>query len=239
MNSRLLSIPLAGRLLAFLHLHYVGWRFSPTRLITNALGGRTDVSVVVIGANDGPTTDPSFPLLQKNPGWHGVFVEPVPYLFEKLRRNYGDSGRFTFVNAAVSSSGGASPFYFVSPDARASDPSLPSWVEQLGSFDRNHIAVQLGGRLQPFILEISVPTITLEELFSRTPQKRADLLVIDTEGHDWKILRQLDLSRWKPSVIVFENCAISDEDKRAARAFLEPHYLVRDIGKDYFCTLRH
>ncbi|MEI6493858.1 MAG: FkbM family methyltransferase [Verrucomicrobiota bacterium] len=238
MQNFLKSIPVIGRPLASLHLEYVGWKFSPTRLIEKAIGHRDDVAVVVIGANDGPTTDPAFPLLQKHAGWSGTFVEPVPYLFEKLKNHYGASGRFSFVNAAVSRKTSEEKFYFVSPAARREVPELPSWVEQLGSFNRDHIAVQLNGRLEPFITEILVPTISLDELFSHTAQKRVDLLVIDTEGHDWEILRQLDLAIWKPDVIVFENCAISEEDQRAALKFLEPRYHVRNIGKDYFCTIR-
>ena len=238
MQIFLKSIPVIGGFLALLHLKYVGWKFSPARLIEKTLGHRDDVGVVVIGANDGPTADPAFHLLQNRPGWHGTFVEPVPYLFEKLKKSCGTSGRFTFVNAAVSSKTSEEKFYFVSPESRRENPELPSWIEQLGSFDRSLITSHFNGRLEPYIMEILVPTITLEELFSRTAQKQVDLLVIDTEGHDWEILQQLDLNKWKPEVIVFENCAISEEDQRAALQFLEPCYRVRNIGKDYFCTRR-
>ena len=238
MQKLLKSFPVVGKLLAFLHLKYVVWKFSPVRLIEKALGHREDVAVVVIGANDGPAGDPAFPLLQKHAGWRGTFVEPVPYLFEKLKNSYGSCGRFSFVNAAVSGKTSEEKFYFVSPAARRENPDLPSWVEQLGSFDRGLITGHLNGRLEPYITEILVPTITLDELFSRTAQKRVDLLVIDTEGHDWEILRQLDLGKWKPEVLVFENCALSDEDKRAALEFLAPCYHVLNIGKDYFCTRR-
>ena len=238
MQNFLKSIPVIGSRLASLYLKYVGWKFSPERLIKKALGHSGDVAVVVIGANDGPAGDPVFHLLQNRPGWHGTFVEPVPYLFEKLRNNYGASERFSFVNAAVSRKTGKEKFYFVSPAAWREIPELPSWVEQLGSFNRGHIGSLFEGRLEPFIAEIIVPTLTLDELLSRTAQKRVDLLVIDTEGHDWEILQQLDLNEWKPEVIVFENCAISDEDKRAALKFLAPSYRIRAIGKDYFCMRR-
>lgn len=236
MQKLLKSTPIIGSPLAFLHLKYVGWKFNPARLIEKEIGHRDDMAVVVIGANDGPTADPAFPLLQKRPNWQGTFVEPVPYLFKKLKKSYGDTDRFAFVNAAVSNKSSEEKFYFVSPAARTEHPELPSWVEQLGSFDRSLIAGHFNGRLEPYITEIVVPTITLDELFSRTTQKRVDLLVIDTEGHDWEILKQLDLTKWKPLVIIFENCAISESDKREAISFLAPYYRVRNIGKDYFCT---
>ena len=236
MQKFLKSLPIVGRPLVFLHWKYVGWKFNPTRLIEKEIGHYDEASVVVIGANDGPSTDPAFQLFKNHPNWHGTFVEPVPYLFEKLKKNYGDSARYSFVNTAISSRTGEQKFYFVSPSARADIPALPTWVEQLGSFDRNHIAAQLQGRLAPYITEIDVPAITLHELFARVSQKRLDLLVLDTEGHDWKILQQLDLDTWRPQVIVFENCAISGDEKEMALDFLASHYRVRDIGKDYFCT---
>jgi len=235
MQKFLKSIPLIGRHLVFLHMKYVGWKFSPARLIEKEIGHRDDIAVVVIGANDGPTADPAFPLLQKHPAWHGTFVEPVPYLFGRLKKNYGDSPRYSFVNAAVSRRTGEEKFYFVSPAARLEIPDLPFWVEQLGSFDRNHIAVPMDGRLGPYITEIAVPTITLDELFVRTAQKRVDLLIIDTEGHDWEILQQLDFEKWRPDVIFFEYCAISEDDRRDALRFLAPHYRILNTGKDYFC----
>jgi len=238
MDKLLKSVPVLGRLLTFLHWKYVGWKFNPARMIERTLGHREELAAVVIGANDGPSSDPVFPLLQKRPHWHGTFVEPVPYLFEKLKESYGASGRCSFVNEAVSRSTSEAKFYFVSPAARRELPDLPEWVEQLGSFDRSHIAGPLNGRLEPYITEIVVPTITLDELFSRTAQKRVDLLLIDTEGHDWEILKQLDMEKWKPEVILFEHCAISEADRQAALRFLAPCYRVRNIGKDYFCTRR-
>lgn len=238
MQTPLRFFPIAGKLLDFVHFKYVAWKFRPARLVEKALGRREDVAVVVIGANDGPAADPAFHLLRTRPGWRATFVEPVPYLFEQLKRNCGDSPRYAFVNAAVSVKAGEAKFYFVSPAARLENPGFPPWVEQLGSFDRSLITGHFEGRLEPYITEILVPTITLAELFARTGQKRVDLLVIDTEGHDWEILQQLDLGRWRPEVIVFENRVLSDEDRRAATDFLAPCYRVRNIGKDYFCTRR-
>jgi FkbM family methyltransferase len=203
------------------------------------VAGRDAVSVVVIGANDGISTDPVFPLVKANAHWRGTFVEPVPYLFEKLKANYGASERFSFVNAAVSDETKALTFYYVSPEARRENPSFPTWVEQLGTFDKQIIVGLLEQRLVPYMVETEVQGISLTQLFQQTHNDVVDVLIIDTEGADWKILRQLDLQRYTPAVILFENCFLSKEDRAAAKRFLNDRYHIRDLGKDYFCRLRN
>jgi len=202
------------------------------------MAGRESVSILVIGANDGPSTDPIFPLMHEHPNWRGTFVEPVPYLFEKLRWNYAARADCTFVNVAVSTTTGALQFYYVSPQARKEHPEFPTWVEQLGTFDKSIILNCLEGRLEPYIVEVEIEAITLRELFTRADLTTLDVLMIDTEGHDWKILQQLDLQQFQPGVILFENCFLSSEDRAAARLFLEPSYSIEDLGKDYFCRLK-
>lgn len=220
-----------------LYWKYIAWKTDPVSRIRKAMAGRSSASVLVIGANDGPSTDPIFPLMQECPHWRGTFVEPVPYLFEKLRKNYADRANCNFVNVAVSTTNGGLKFYYVSPQARIEHPEFRTWVEQLGSFDKSIILNCLEGRLEPYIVETEVETITLSELFNRANLTTVDVLLIDTEGHDWKILQQLDLQQHRPGVILFENCFLSAEDRAATRRFLEPFYRLEDLGKDYFCWL--
>ncbi len=46
-----------------------------------------DVTFVQIGAHDGRTGNRLFHWISKS-GWKGLFVEPVPYLFEELQKNF-------------------------------------------------------------------------------------------------------------------------------------------------------
>ena len=63
--------------------------------------------IVQIGSNDGKTGDPLYPLLNSHPEWKALFVEPVPYLFKRLKNSYPDTTRFTFENAAISNTSNA------------------------------------------------------------------------------------------------------------------------------------
>lgn len=235
-NTLLARLPWIGPRLRKAYWSYTAWRTDPVRRIRRAMAGRETVSVLVIGANDGPSTDPIFPLMHAHPHWRGAFVEPIPYLFEKLRRNYSGRAGCRFANVAISSTAGPLRFHYVSPDARNEHPEFPAWVEQLGTFDKSIILDALGGRLEPYIVELDIEAITLADLIAREEISAIDVLMIDTEGHDWKILQQLDLRQFQPTVILFEYCFLSHEDRDAARRFLEPFYRIEDLGKDYFCT---
>ena len=228
-------LPLIGPLAKKSYWKYIAWKTNPVPRIRKAMAGRAPVNVLVIGANDGPSTDPIFPLMQEHPEWRGTFVEPVPYLFAKLKKNYAGKAHCTFVNAAVSTAAGALKFHYVSPQARLDHPEFPTWVEQLGTFDKKIITDALDGRLEPYIAEAEVEAVTLRELLARAQITAIDVLLIDTEGHDWKILQQLDLQQFQPGVILFEYCFLSPEDRAAACRFLEGAYRIEDLGKDYFC----
>lgn len=193
--------------------------------------GQQAAFVVQIGSNDGKTGDPIYPLLQKNLTWKALFVEPVPYVFEQLKNNYPDNARFRFENVAINN-GERLTFHWVDPKARESLPELPYWFDQLGSFDKQHILKHFDGKLAPFIISAKLEGITLSTLFERNQIEKIDILHIDTEGHDWNILSQLDLKAHAPKFILFEHNHLTTTAVQAARDFLNDQYFLYPIGID-------
>ena len=51
--------------------------------------------------------------------------------------------------------------------------------------------------------------------------ERPDLLVIDTEGHDWAIIRSIDLASHGPRLLIYEHFHLSREDRAACLAHLQ------------------
>lgn len=218
---------------------YLDWKRDLVRNVRVALGKKEGLFVVQIGSNDGLTLDPLRVVLLENPSWRALFVEPVPYLFDQLRKNYGDHPRFQFENAAISEKSGTMPFYYISENARERLPDLPEWYNQIGSFDRQNLSGHLGDSIEEFVLNADIKTLSLPALFERYAVARVDLLHIDTEGHDWVILRQLDLERYTPIVILFEHKHLSEQAKSEALAFLRNKYRIRDFGGDYLCRRKN
>lgn len=126
-------------------------------------------------------------------------------------------------------------FYWVDQKAKYILGNLPDWYDQLGSFDKNHISKHLNGILTPFIVSTSIKGITLKTLLQKHGIQQIDLLRIDCEGHDWKILRQLDLTRFKPSLILFEMKHLNREELKAALLFLYNDYQVYQFEGDFLC----
>ena len=64
-----------------------------------------EITVVQIGSNDGVCGDPISHLVKKNTLWNVLFVEPVPFLFERLQNNYGNNPRFKYEKSAINLDG--------------------------------------------------------------------------------------------------------------------------------------
>ncbi|WP_209332804.1 FkbM family methyltransferase [Lunatimonas salinarum] len=214
------------------------WNFSKKKSIISywieKCGDKKTWTVVQIGANDGKTKDLLYTSILRNDKWKVLFVEPVPYLFEKLKTHYPDSPRFFFENAAINN-GTRQDFYWVDKKAKYILGNLPEWYDQLGSFDKSHISKHLNGILDPFIVSKSIQGITLETLFQKHGIRQIDLLRIDCEGHDWKILSQLNLSKFKPSLILLEIKHLNREELNATRLFLINNYRVYQFEGDFVC----
>jgi FkbM family methyltransferase len=174
--------------------------------------------VVQIGANDGVAGDPLVDAFSKT-RWSGLLVEPVPYLYETLVARYRDRPEVRVERAAVSTRDGEAPFFRL----RSVPGETPEWFNQLATLDR---AVLLKHRssipeIDSLLIEERVPTVRLDTLLARHGVTKIDLLVIDTEGHDWEILRALDFTRFRPVLLMFEHQHLSENDKAAAHALLE------------------
>ena len=232
------AAPLLGPVLRRASRWHYHWKRDPARHIRKALAGRRDLVVVQIGSNDGALGDPIHDLLMANPSWSALLVEPVPFLFKRLKQTYAGRLRTTFAQVAIGEESGSATFYHLSEKAREAMPDLPPWHDQLGSFNPDHIEKLLGHRVAPYIMRAPIQTMRLEDLFTSHGIEKLDLLHIDTEGYDWNILKQLDLSKWNPEVILFEHAHLSPATKEEARASLQAFYTITDLGSDYFCQIK-
>jgi FkbM family methyltransferase len=190
--------------------------------------------VLNIGANDGKMVDPFYTLNQANDQWTVILVEPVPYVYEKLRQNFGHDSRFITENAAIND-GSLQTFYYVDEKARTALTDLPHWYDKLGSFDRSVIVGHLDGVLEPYILSLEVTGFTLNQLLAKHGVTSIYALQVDTEGYDWKIIRQLDFATQAPDVILFEYKHLEKEELAEAKEKLLLHYHVFEIDSDYLC----
>jgi FkbM family methyltransferase len=228
------KIPILNKLLMFLYQKRHQFKDHsydvPSKWLQVLLKG-DHIQIVQIGSNDGVTGDPIYDIVKNNIACKALFVEPIPYLFYKLKKNYGNDPRFTFENVAVND-GTQQIFYTVREEAKAELANLPPWYDQLGSFYKENILKHLNGILEPYIEEVVLTGVTLEELFKRNEIEEITLLHIDTEGYDWKILSQLNLSFIKPKIILIEHKHLDSIEKNSLIHFLKKDYVIFKLGGD-------
>ncbi len=201
---------------------------------------KDSIFFVQVGSNDGKQGDPLHDIIVENKNWTGIFIEPVEFLFERLKRNYGNSDRFIFVKQAIAANRGLVEFFYVSQNAKAElGDALPYWYDQLGSFDKNHILKHLYGILEPYTISEKINTIPLQDIFDKYKVKRTDLIHIEAEGYDYKILSTIDFSRHKSSVILYEHNHLSDIESKTAETLMKKQgYSCVRYGSDTLATLK-
>ena len=175
-----------------------------------------DVFFLQVGANDGLMDDPIHFLVRKY-GWGGVLLEPDPQLFKRLKENYSGVDGPILVNAALSPINGKTTFYRIRMDEK-----MPSWCAGLGSFRRDVILSNKTDvpEIESHIIEDRIESISFHSLVARYKPPRIDLIVIDTEGYDLEILRQLDLIRFRPDLIVYEHKHLNELERTIAADLL-------------------
>jgi len=189
---------------------------------------------VIVGAFDG-LNDPCSDILLYNKQWKGLLIEPVPYIFNRLKANFQDSKRFLLEQVALGSTAGEATFYSVDPSANKSMPNLSHWFEKIGSLNRKHILKFFNGALEPFIVESTVKVCTLSGILKKNYIQDIHFLQIDTEGYDYEVLKTLDFANQSPVMIFIEHAHLSNAHKTGMVNLLRKYgYSVNDCGLDYF-----
>jgi FkbM family methyltransferase len=194
-----------------------------------------DARFVQIGANDGVMSDPLHGFILAT-AWRGILVEPVPYLFERLRRNYPLRPGLLFENVAIAPQAGRRPFYYLR-ESRG-EGEVPEWHAGLGSFLREVVVKHARDipDLERRLVVQDVPCLTFDQLCRRHGFEQIDLLHIDTEGYDYEILKTIDLERYRPRLLVYEQHHLSAADRDACRRRLQAHgYACMVEGLDAIC----
>ena len=179
-------------------------------------------AIVQVGANDGLLTDPIHELIGalKLPA---VLVEPLPDVFERLKQNYAGQSNIHFENCAVSNHPGEAQIFRVSRTAT----HFPEWAQGLASFDKSVLLKHKdwdgvrGGSLERHIESVRIPVLTIGQLMQKHSHlKRVIALQIDTEGHDFVVVKSAVQAGLLPRIINYEHKHLSYNDQSACRELL-------------------
>jgi len=159
-------------------------------------------TIIQIGTYTGDSENEAV-LKSINSNDNAILIEPIPYIFEKLKENCNKkypNNNFKFINKAISSKSGFFEIY--TPSINNDFRKFPNWAKQISSFNKEHIE----NHIPELIIEkIIVETTTINEILKEYNISTIDLLQIDTEGHDYEIIMNYDF-KIKPKVIQYEHC---------------------------------
>lgn len=148
------------------------------------------------GANDGVTQSNSL-YFERYLGWRGLLVEPIPTLAEACRRN---RPKALVENAALV------PFGFAGDSIEMRYCNLMSVVKggmRSAAEERDHIAAGCAVQ-QVATYEVVVPACPLQSILDRHAIATADLLVLDVEGFEAKVLQGIDFTRFAVGHLLIE-----------------------------------
>jgi len=187
---------------------------------------------VQIGSNDGKNGDPLYNWVLRERQWTGLLIEPIPYLFERLKANYAGRDGLKFLNAAIAERRGRLILWSILPEA-GPELGLPFWFDQLSSFDRGNLTRHFGPEIAPYLIEVDVPCVTLEEALDGAGIGNVDIVHVDAEGYDPLILRQIDFKRIRPSFVLYEHKHMAPDAKdECRRMFTNNGYVVKEDEVD-------
>lgn len=182
---------------------------------------------IQIGANDGMGEDDLRTYIV-NHGWEGVLVEPQPRPFARLVQNYQGLPGLRFENATIGNSSGVLPLYGFSGTLGNNQ------LDVFTSFDYDRVARVKKNQNIPFEIErFDVPTMTFQALLSKYGVDKLDILMIDTEGYDFEILKMIDFGAMCPAIIQFEQTNLTPADRVACyKMLVEKGYRLGQHQRD-------
>ena len=174
---------------------------------------------VDIGAHDGITLSNTY-FFEKSMGWTGICVEPIPEVYNRLKKNRS----CVCVQGCIFDNRDSVPFLKIS-----------GWAEMLSgimeNYDPQHLKriqweIDLNGGQSEII---NVKCYDLTDLLIDHHMHHIDYLSIDTEGGELGILQSIDFSRIDIDVIEVEN-----NYHDPFQAFLEPlgYRKICELGPD-------
>lgn len=189
-----------------------------------------DVFVLNIGSMDGVLFDEMYAYtLMYN--FRGLYVEPIPYLFEKLKKNMLSSGNL-FENSAIMDYDGETEMLMINSDA-IDDGTVNSCFYGMSAVypPRNGLASE-GDKatVEKFGSKIKVPCITFDTLLHRHNILSFDVVKMDAEGYDYQIFKQIDINKYKPKIIRLEWINLSKDEYDCMIETLDKNNYVYEIG---------
>ena len=134
-----------------------------------------------------------------------LLVEPVPYNYNKLKKDLKHLDNIQICTNAIFSENKINKFYYVKEESISRLGK--HWASGIGSFNKNHILDHRSKRFkveEKDIVEIEIKFITFDDLVRKFSISSIDKLQIDAEGAEYEILKSIQYNKININSIQFE-----------------------------------
>jgi len=155
------------------------------------------VNFVQIGANVGNNKYDIIWKLSRQHDWRGLLVEPLPKSFEILKKNYSDMPGMIFENCAIMDYDGTVQLHYA-----------PDFMNECQQASVNSAHWKANSAIE------EVPCLTIETLLDKHDllDKEFEILQIDVEGVDDRVIIATDFSRIKAKYVRWESIHLKDKN---------------------------
>lgn len=171
------------------------------QLLYKIIQKKEQVKYIQIGANDGKRFDPIYDFIRYNHSkTSGLVVEPVKDYYLALRKNLKNFPKIIQIQKAIHNTQKSMKIYKVDEKFES---KVPEFAMGIASFDKDHHTKT--NIPEHFMSFEEVSCITFDDLVDTYHFRNANVLVIDTEGYDYEILKNIDFQHFNPYIIHFEH----------------------------------
>ena len=175
-----------------------------------------------------------------------LLVEPVPHNISAINENLKEFKNIHLEPVAVASVRETKDFFFVK--ATSINKLKKHWASGIGSFNKNHL---LNHRTKRFLIEeddidkILIKTVKFEDLIEKYSITEIDKILIDIEGYEYEILRDMDLKKVRINSILFEYKHFDGYQKTGEKLeeilkkFEENNYKTSKVDEENILAIKH
>jgi len=175
-----------------------------------------------------------------------LLVEPVPHNISAIKENLKEFKNIHLEPVAVASVRDTKDFFFVK--ATSINKLKKHWASGIGSFNKNHL---LNHRNKRFLIEeddidkIPIKTVKFEDLIEKYSITEIDKILIDVEGYEYEILRDIDLKKVRINSILFEYKHFDGYQKSGEKLeeilkkFEENNYKTSKVDEENILAIKH
>jgi FkbM family methyltransferase len=196
--------------------------------------------IIQVGANDGQSDDFLFKCFNKD--LEAILIEPIEDAFLKLKENYNKFQKVKCLNLAVDVENGSKEIFSVNREyykfyQKKYKKANVDWLNILSSFNEEHLINH--GIKKNHITSNYIQCKTFSKLIDDYDYHDVDLLIVDTEGYDVKLINNfIETLKIKPMIIFEWIHAEKIEIEILFKKLENLNYEFLKLGRDLICFQR-